>query len=93
MENDKIIELPVDQRTITRRYTDRTIEFIRENQDQPFFVYLPHTMPHLPLYVPDEFFDPDPKKAYIRVMEHIDAEVGRLLDALRELNLDKNSSP
>ena len=91
MENDKIIELPVDQRTVTRRYTDKAIDFIKENKDKPFFVCLPHTMPHLPLYVPDDFYDPDPKKAYIRTMEHIDAEVGRLLDAIRELKLDKNT--
>jgi len=91
MQNEKIIEAPVDQRTITRRYTDKSIEFIEENKDKPFFLYLAQTMPHLPLYVPDEFHDPDPKKAYIRTMEHIDAEVGRLLDAVREMGLDKNT--
>ncbi|MEM1294642.1 MAG: PVC-type heme-binding CxxCH protein [Verrucomicrobiota bacterium] len=87
MHNDEIIELPVDQRTITRRYTDKTIEFIKQNQSKPFFVYLPHSMPHVPLYVPDDFHDPDPKQAYIKTMEHIDAEVGRVLDTLRELKL------
>lgn len=91
MENEKIIELPVDQRTVTRRYTDKAVEFIKENQETPFFIYLPHSMPHIPLYVPDEFYDPDPKNAYIRVIEHIDAEVGRLINTLRELELDKNT--
>lgn len=93
MENDSIVELPVDQRTITRRYTDKAIDFIKERgkKNKPFFVYLPHTMPHLPLYVPEEYFDADPKKAYIKTMEHIDAEVGRLLDYLRESGLDKNT--
>ena len=51
IENEKIVELPVDQRTITRRCTDHTISFIRENKDKPFFVYVPHSMPHIPLYV------------------------------------------
>jgi|GEM_PF-92189 len=91
MENDKIIELPVDQRTITRRYTDKTIDFIKSNKSKPFFIYLPHSMPHVPVYVPDEFYDPDPKLAYIRTMEHIDAEVGRVLDTLRETGLDQHT--
>ena len=91
MENESVIELPVDQTTITRRYTDKAIEFITDNQDKPFFIYLPHAMPHIPLYVPEEFYDPDPKMAYTRTIEHMDAEVGRLLDALRELDLDENT--
>ncbi len=91
VENEEIIELPVDQRTITRRYTDRAIEFVKENQDRPFFLYLPHSMPHIPLYVPDDAYDPDPDNAYNCVIEHIDAEVGRLMDTVRELKLDDNT--
>lgn len=91
MENEKIVELPVDQRTVTRRYTDRTIDFIRENRDAPFFVYLPHSMPHIPLYVPDDVYDPDPQNAYTNVIEHMDAEVGRIMETLRELRLEENT--
>lgn len=91
IENEKIIELPVDQRTITRRYTDRAISFITENKDKPFFLYLPHSMPHIPLFVPEDAHDPDPKNAYKAVIEHIDAEVGRLADKLRELGLAENT--
>lgn len=91
MENEKIVELPVDQRTVTRRYTQKAIDFARAHREQPFFIYLPHTMPHIPLYVPDDVRDPDPKNAYINVIEHLDAEVGRLLDALDELGLTKNT--
>lgn len=91
MENDKIVELPVDQRTVTRRYTDKAIEFISKNKEQPFFVYLPHSMPHIPLYVPDDAYDPDPQNAYTCVIEHIDAEVGRLMDSIRELGLSENT--
>lgn len=87
IEDEKIIELPVDQRTITRRYTDKAVNFIETNKDKPFFVYLPHSMPHIPLYVPDDVYDPDPQNAYINVIEHIDAEVGRVLDKIRDLNL------
>ncbi len=91
MENEKIVELPVDQRTVTRRYTDRSIDFIKANKDKPFFLYLPHSMPHIPLYVPDEIRDPNPLNAYTNVIEHIDAEVGRIAELLRELKLDQNT--
>ena len=86
-ENEKIIELPVDQRTITRRCTQKSIDFIKKNKTKPFFVYIPHSMPHIPLYVPDEVRDPNPQNAYINTIEHIDSEVGRLLDTLDELKL------
>lgn len=91
MENEKIVEVPVDQRTITRRYTDRAIDFISKNKEKPFFLYLPHSMPHIPLYVPDEVRNADPKNAYINVIEHIDAQVGRVVDVLREQKLDENT--
>lgn len=91
MENEKIVELPVDQRTITRRCTQKGIDFIKANKDKPFFLYLPHSMPHIPLYVPDEIRDPDPLNAYTNTIEHIDSEVGRLMDTVRELKLEKNT--
>jgi arylsulfatase A-like enzyme len=91
MENEKIVELPVDQRTITRRCTDRGVAFIKENQKRPFFLYLPYSMPHVPLYVPDDVRDPDPKRAYINTIEHLDTEVGRIFDTLRDLGLAKST--
>jgi len=91
LENEKIVELPVDQRTITRRCTDRAIGFIEENRERPFFVYLPYSMPHIPLYVPDDVRDPDPKRAYINTIEHLDTELGRLFDRLRDLELADNT--
>ncbi|MCM8542063.1 MAG: sulfatase, partial [Lentisphaeraceae bacterium] len=89
--NEEIAELPVNQRTITRRYTDQAISFVKENKEKPFFLYLPHSMPHIPLYVPEDVYDPDPKNAYTNVIEHIDAEVGRLLKTVTDLGLDKNT--
>ena len=89
--NEEIIELPVDQRTITRRYTDKAVEFITANKDNPFFLYLPHSMPHIPLYVPEDVYDPDPQNAYTCVIEHIDAEVGRLVQTVRDLGLADNT--
>jgi arylsulfatase A-like enzyme len=90
-EDEEIIELPVDQRTVTRRYTQKAIDFVKAHRDEPFFVYLPHSMPHIPLYVPDDVRDPNPKHAYINTIEHIDAEVGRLLDTLDELKLAEST--
>jgi arylsulfatase A-like enzyme len=91
MENETIVELPVDQRTVTRRYTDRAVDFIKANKDGPFFLYLPHSMPHIPLYVPEDAYDPDPQNAYTCVIEHIDAEVGRVMETIRELDLADNT--
>ncbi len=91
VENEEIIELPVNQRTITRRYTDRAISFITASKDKPFFLYLPHSMPHIPLFVPEDAHDPDPENAYKAVIEHIDAEVGRLVKSVRDLGLAENT--
>lgn len=91
IENEEIVELPVDQRTITRRCTDKTVEFIESNKDKPFFVYVPHSMPHIPLYVPDDVYDPDPMNAYTNVIEHIDTEVGRIIETLEKHNLSDNT--
>ena len=90
-EDETIIEVPVDQRTVTRRYTQKAIDFVTANQNRPFFVYLPHSMPHIPLYVPDDVRDPNPLNAYTNTIEHIDAEVGRLLNTLDELKLSDNT--
>ncbi|MGI9442580.1 MAG: sulfatase family protein [Rubripirellula sp.] len=91
IKDEEIIELPVDQRTVTRRYTQNAIDFIKKHRDESFFVYLPHSMPHIPLYVPDDVRDPNPLNAYINVIEHIDSEVGRLLNTLDELKLSDNT--
>ncbi|MEM1305206.1 MAG: sulfatase, partial [Planctomycetota bacterium] len=95
VEGDELVELPVDQRTITRRYTDRAIEFVTRHAGgadaKPFFLYLPHSMPHVPLFVPEDAYDPDPTNAYTCTVEHIDAEVGRLIDTIRDLGLEEDT--
>ena len=91
MRDGEIIELPVNQRTITRRYTDEAIKFIQANQDQPFFLYLPHSMPHIPLFVPEDAYDPDPENAYKAVIEHMDAEVGRVVETVKKLGLSEHT--
>jgi len=92
-ENDKVIERPVDQRLITKKFTDKTIERaqLAQQKNEPFFIYLAHSMPHLPLYVPDELWEEDFKKSYEIVTKHIDAEIGRLMAFLKESGLDENT--
>ncbi|MEC8333330.1 MAG: sulfatase [Verrucomicrobiota bacterium] len=91
MQDDAIIELPVNQRTITRRYTDRAIAFITANKEKPFFLYLPHSMPHVPLFVPEDVVDSDPANAYANTIEHMDIECGRLIEAVKALGLSQNT--
>lgn len=91
VQNEEIIEVPVDQRMVTRRYTDKAIEFVTENKEKPFFLYLPHSMPHIPLYVPEDVYDKDPQNAYTCVIEHIDAEVGRLMKTVDDLGLTEKT--
>ncbi len=91
MRNEKIVERPTDQTTLIERYTQEAVRFINENKDHPFFLYLPHTMPHIPLFVSDEFFVPDPHKAYKATIEQIDSSVGRIFEALKEADVDKNT--
>jgi arylsulfatase A-like enzyme len=91
MRDEKIIERPADQTTLIERYTQEAVRFIDENKDRPFFLYLPHTMPHIPLFVSDEFFVADAHKAYKATIEQIDSSVGRVLEALKKAGVDKNT--
>ncbi|MHC4111050.1 MAG: sulfatase-like hydrolase/transferase [Planctomycetota bacterium] len=91
MRDEKIIERPADQTTLIERYTQEAVKFINENKDRPFFLYLPHTMPHIPLFVSDEFFVADAHKAYKATIEQIDSSVGRVLEALKKAGVDKNT--
>jgi len=91
MRNGEIIEQPAVQETLTERYTDETIKFIDAHKDKPFFVYLPHTMPHVPLYVSAAWQGKSAGGLYGDVIEEMDANVGRILDYLRENNLAENT--
>ncbi len=87
----KVIEYPVDQRLLTRRYTAETLRYIDEHQGGPFFVYLPFTMPHVPLYVSDEFRGTSNAGLYGDAVEEIDFAVGEIVNRLRELDLAENT--
>jgi arylsulfatase A-like enzyme len=91
MRNEEIIERPADQTTLIERYTDEAVEFIRSSRDKPFFLYLPHTMPHVPLFVSDEFYVEDVQKAYKATIEQIDSAIGRVLGAIKDAGVDRNT--
>lgn len=91
MRNAEIIEKPAEQSTITKRYTEETIRFMEENQETPFFIYLAHSMPHVPLYRSAEFENRSLRGIYGDVIEELDWSVGEILAALARLELDKNT--
>jgi arylsulfatase A-like enzyme len=84
IRNGEIIERPADQTTLTKRYTEEAIKFIAEKKAGPFFLYLAHTMPHVPLFASPEFKGKSPRGIYGDVVEEIDWSVGQVLGALRE---------
>jgi arylsulfatase A len=91
IRNNDVIELNPDQSKLTGTYVDETIRFIRENRRRPFFVYVAHAMPHVPLFRSKEFEGVSQRGLYGDVIAEIDAGVGRILDELGALNLDEQT--
>lgn len=91
LRKEEEIERPADQATITRRFTEEATKFIREHKDGPFFLYLAHSMPHVPLFSSDDFVDHSRRGLYGDVIEEIDWSVGQVLQTLRDEGLAKNT--
>jgi arylsulfatase A-like enzyme len=91
MRNEKVIEAPADQNTLTRRYTEEAIKFITESKDKPFFLYLPHTMPHYPVHAGKKFRGKSANNIYGDAVEEIDYSTGEILAVLARLGLDKQT--
>jgi arylsulfatase A-like enzyme len=91
MQNGKIIERPADQSTLTKRYTEEALQFISKNKQNPFFIYLAHSMPHVPLFASKEFRGKSARGLYGDVIEEIDWSVGQIMSALKREGLDKNT--
>ncbi len=89
--NEQLIERPADLSTLTRRYTEEAVKFIRDNQAKPFFLYFPHTYPHTPLFASKQFSGTSPRGLYGDVVEELDASVGKVLDTLRDTKLAENT--
>lgn len=89
--NEQKIECPADQTTLTRRYTEEGVKFIREHKDGPFLLYFAHTFPHVPLFASDQFSRASRRGLYGDVVEELDWSVGQLLETLRGEGLAENT--
>ena len=91
LRDERVIEMEPNQRYLTRRYTQEALQFIEANRDRPFFLYLPHSMPHWPQYASERFAGQSANKAWGDAVEEIDWSTGQILDKLKELNIDNNT--
>jgi arylsulfatase A-like enzyme len=91
IDGDKAIKLNPDQSQLTTQYTERAVRFIEKNKDRPFFLYVPHTMSHVPLGVSDKFKGKSEQGLYGDVMMEIDWSVGQILTTLEKHKLDQNT--
>ena len=91
LRDDKVIEAPIAQSPVTRRYTDEAVKFIKANRESPFFLYLPHTSVHLPLFPGEEFKGKSSNGKYGDWIEEVDACTGIILQALKDEKLDQDT--
>lgn len=90
MRDEQVIEYPADQTTLTKRYTEEAVRFITGHTDGPFFLYLPHTMVHLPLAVSEAFAGKTDKLIWDAIQE-VDWSVGQIVKAVRDAGLDEKT--
>jgi arylsulfatase A len=91
IEGDRVIELSPDISQLTTRYTERAVKFIDDHHNEPFFLYVPHTMPHVPLGVSSKFRGKSSRGLYGDVIEEIDWSVGQILAALDRHGLNERT--
>jgi arylsulfatase A len=91
VEGEKTIETNPDQTQLVTWYTARAVKFIEKNKDKPFFLYVPHAMPHVPLFVSDRHKGKSKAGLYGDVIEEIDWSVGEILAALQKHDLERNT--
>ncbi|MBI5774368.1 MAG: sulfatase [Verrucomicrobia bacterium] len=90
-EGDQKKEYPLIQANVTKRYTERALNFIERNKARPFFLYLPHAMPHKPLAVSEDYYKKSGAGLYADVMSELDWSIGQLFAKLKELGLDEKT--
>lgn len=91
MRDNEVESYEVDQRFTTRRYTEEAIDFIEANKNRPFFLYLAHSMPHVPLYASDPFIGSSQRGIYGDVVQELDWSVAQILDTLETNHLTDNT--
>jgi arylsulfatase len=90
-ENEDVVELDPDQSQFTRRLTERAVSFIERNRTKPFFLYVPHIMPHVPIFASEKFKGTSQRGLYGDVVQELDWSVGEIMAALKRLGLDENT--
>lgn len=90
VRGNEVVEYPVDQTTLTQRYTEEAVQFIQEHKDQPFFLYLAHSMPHKPIFASKRFQGTGPDE-YSDSIHEIDWSVGEVIQALKDNGLDDDT--
>ncbi|MDV7185902.1 sulfatase [Lutibacter sp. TH_r2] len=90
MRGNEIVEYPTNQTTLTERYTNEAVSFIQKNKEKPFFLYLAHSFPHVPIFVGDKFKGSSGTTPYYDAVQEIDWSVGEVFKALKENGLDEN---
>ncbi|HEV8542499.1 MAG TPA: sulfatase, partial [Verrucomicrobiae bacterium] len=90
-DGEKVVALNPDQAQLTTSYTRRALDFIDRSKERPFFLYLAHNMPHVPLFVSDKFKGKTKRGLYGDVLEEIDWSVGQVMAALRKNHLDRDT--
>jgi arylsulfatase A len=91
VRDNVVIEVPADQTQLTQRYTREAIRFITAHKDAPFFLYLPHNMPHIPLHASADFVGKSQRGKYGDAVQELDWSAGEILRTLKELELDQNT--
>lgn len=91
MDDAKVLEENVELDDLTPRYTERAVKFIEDSRGKPFFLYMPHTYPHIPLGASKRFRGKSPQGIYGDVVQEIDWSVGEILSALKRTGADKNT--
>jgi arylsulfatase A-like enzyme len=90
-ENERVIEKDPDQALFTRRITEKATDFIARNKTKPFFLYVPHIMPHVPIFASEKFHGKSRAGIYGDVVEELDWSVGEVMSALRRHGLETNT--
>lgn len=90
-ENEKVIDTLTDQSQLTTQITERSVAFINKHKDKPFFLYVPHPQPHVPLFVSDKFKGTSKRGLYGDVIMEIDWSVGQIMKTLKENGLEENT--
>jgi arylsulfatase A-like enzyme len=91
IDGDSTVELDPDQSLFTRRLTDRAVAFIEKNKDRPFFLYVPHIMPHVPIFASNKFKGQSGAGLYGDVIEELDSGIGEVLAAIKRNGLDERT--